>query len=123
MDIRFSALLVDDEMELVAALAERLAYRGVRADVATSGSEALEKMEQAAYDVVLLDLKLPGMSGVEVLRKIRQAYPQVPVILITGHGAPIDVPDLDTGEAFDYLPKPVDLEILVATMQKAVDRT
>ena len=118
-----TALLIDDEEELVSALAERLGYRGIQADVATTGTEALEQMKQKRYDVVILDLKLPGISGVTVLHEISKTYPDIPVILITGHGAPVDLPEFKSSDAFDYLPKPIDLDTLIRTMHRAMGRT
>ena len=118
-----TVLLIDDEEELVSALAERLGYRGIQADVATTGPSALEQMKLKRYDIVILDLKLPGVSGVTVLREIGTSYPDIPVILITGHGAPVDLPEFKSGEAFDYLPKPIELDILIQTMQRALGRT
>jgi DNA-binding NtrC family response regulator len=117
---RLRALLVDDEKDLVSALAERLGFRGIEAEFAVSGTEALEKMSRSPFDVVLLDLKLPGMSGIEVLRELRRSYPDVPVLLITGHGAPVDLPDFKPEEAFDYLAKPVDIDVLMTKMREAV---
>lgn len=117
---RIRALLIDDEEDLVSALAERLGFRGIEAEFAVSGAEALEKMSQAQFDVVLLDLKLPGMSGIEVLRELRRSYPDVPVLLITGHGAPIDLPEFKSEEHFDYLAKPVDINVLMTKMREAI---
>lgn len=118
---RFRTLLIDDEEELVSALVERLGYRDVDADYVLGGEEAIQKMRQSVYDVVVLDLKLPGMSGAEVLKKIKSDHPTVPVIMITGHGA-LDLDDEETHTmAFDCLPKPINLDVLIAKMQEAID--
>ncbi len=116
----FRALLVDDEKELVTALVERLGYRGIEAEYALDGVEALAKMREGGFQVVVLDLKLPGMGGMEVLHRLRRDYPQVPVLLITGHGAPTDEVEPSPEGAFDYLVKPVDLDNLIAKMREAV---
>jgi len=119
----FRALLVDDEEELVTALVERLGYRGVSADYALSGGEALVKIRERDYDVVVLDLKMPGMSGTEVLEAIRIERPDLPVLMITGHGSPDEEENdqLPPG-AYDYLPKPIRLEELLKKMQEAAGK-
>jgi DNA-binding response OmpR family regulator len=114
-------LLIDDEKDLVMALAERLGFRGVSADFALQGEEALEMLRTSTYDLVLLDVILPGMPGVEVLREIRREHPGVPVIMISGHGAPVDLPEHKAGGAYDCLGKPIDIDVLVARMQEAID--
>ena len=113
-------LLIDDEEELVTTLVERLGYRGVKAEYALDGYSALMKMRDGDYNVVLLDLKLPGMGGREVLRRLRKEYPHVPVLLITGHGGADG--DIENGleGAYDYLVKPAQLDDLIAKMREAV---
>jgi len=114
------ALLIDDEEELVSTLVERLGYRGITAAFALDGYEALHKLREDKFDVVVLDLKMPGMDGVEILRRINSTYPDLPVLLITGHGSLAnEMEDMPEG-AHDYLMKPVDLETLIAKMQEAV---
>lgn len=112
-------LLVDDEEELVTTLVERLGFRGIQADYALDGYQALEKMKSGNYHVVVLDLKLPGMEGTDVLRRISHDYPGVPVLLITGHGSPIDGPSIQIEGAFDYLVKPVKLDVMVDRIREA----
>lgn len=118
---RFRALLIDDEEELVSALVERLGYRGVEADYALGGPEALEKMRRDIFDVVVLDLKLPGMSGGDVLKSIKRDHPSVPVIMITGHGSLDLLPEGKPEQAFDCLAKPINLEALISKMKEAID--
>lgn len=113
------ALLIDDEEELVATMAERLAYRGVMARFATTGLEGLEILRQGEYDVVVLDLKLPGMSGLEVLRTINREHPELPVLLITGHGSVMEADEPMPAGAADWLAKPIDLDALVEKMRTA----
>lgn len=113
-------LLVDDEEELVSTLVERLGYRGITAEYALDGYEALTKMHTGNYQVVVLDLKLPGMEGTEVLRRISSEHPGIPVLLITGHGSAIDRSEPPPEGAFDYLVKPVKLDMLVERIRDAV---
>jgi DNA-binding response OmpR family regulator len=115
-------LLIDDEVELVTALVERLGYRGITAEYALDGYEAMAKMRGQVYDAVVLDLKLPGMEGTEVLRQIGHQYPDTPVLLITGHGSPIDPVDPKPEGAYDYLMKPIKIDLLVQRIREAVSQ-
>ena len=115
-------LIVDDEDELVSALEERLNLRGFDAKGLTTGAEALAYLENTPCDVVLLDVKMPGIGGLEVVRRIKEQRPKLEVILLSGHGAAQDVKrGMDLG-AFDYLMKPVDIDVLVRTLLAATDR-
>jgi DNA-binding NtrC family response regulator len=116
----FRALFIDDEEELVSTIIERLGYRGIEAAYVLTGQDGLKKMQEETYDVVVLDLKLPGMSGLEVLRTISKNHPGVPVLLITGHGSVANQEMEKPPEAFDYLAKPIDLENLIQKMKEAI---
>lgn len=118
---KFHALLVDDEKELVLTLIERLAYRGINAEYATSGDQAIEKFKESSYDIVVIDLKLPGMSGEELLRYVKKSYPDLPVLMITGHGSGHDGTFSKPEGVYDLLPKPIDLSELIKMMRKAID--
>ena len=83
----FRVLLVDDEEELVATIQERLEMRGMVAEAVTTGHEALERIQQAPFDVVVVDLKMPGLDGTEIVDVIRARRPEIRVLLITGHGS------------------------------------
>ncbi len=105
-------LIVDDEEELVSALEERLNLRGFQARGVTTGAEALTHLEETPCDVVLLDVKMPGLGGLEVIKKIKNHYPNLEVILLTGHGSAQDAErGMELG-AYDYLMKPVKIEVL-----------
>lgn len=112
-------LLVDDEEELVSTLVERLGFRGIQADYALDGYQALDKMKSGHYQVVVLDLKLPGMAGTDVLQRITHDYPGIPVLLITGHGSPVDGQPSQLEGAYDYLVKPVKLDVMVDRIREA----
>ncbi len=115
-------LIVDDEEELVSALEERLNLRGFDAKGVTTGREALAYLEDAQCDAVLLDVKMPGIGGLEIIKRIKAERPKLEVILLSGHGAAQDVKiGMDLG-AFDYLMKPVDIDVLVRTLLSAADR-
>jgi len=115
-------LLVDDEEEFVKALAERLKMRELRSDTVLDGEEALSYVEDQEPDVMVLDLKMPGIDGMEVLRQVRKAYPKIQVIILTGHGTEKDEEEAKRLGAFDYLEKPVDLDVLVKKMKAAYRR-
>jgi DNA-binding NtrC family response regulator len=112
-------LIVDDEAELVSALTERLALRGFRTEGVTTGREALEFLESKPCDVVLLDVKMPGLGGLEVIRRIKNKHPALEVILLTGHGSEKSVEEGMSLGAFDYLMKPVKIDNLVRIISAA----
>lgn len=114
-------LFVDDEEELVSAVVERFELRGIDGVGATSGDEALYHLREGSFDVVILDIKMPGIGGLEVLRTINRRHPEVKVILMTGHGS---AKDNEIGRrlgAIAYLEKPVDLEDLLMTVDQAMN--
>ena len=116
---KIKILLVDDEREFVETLSERIRMRDHDSEVALDGEQALKKMDDDLPDVVVLDLKMPGMDGMEVLRRIRNAYPKVQVIMLTGHGSEKDEEEARKLGAFEYLQKPVEIETLMKKVKKA----
>jgi DNA-binding response OmpR family regulator len=116
---KIKILLVDDEVELLQALSERLQLRGFEVVVAHSGEEALDILEGAAPDLMVLDLKMPGIDGMDVLRSTRQICPRVQVIMLTGHGSEKDREKALRLGVFDYLQKPVDIVELVSALNRA----
>jgi DNA-binding NtrC family response regulator len=118
----FKVLMVDDEEDFVKTLAERMQMRDLSPDVALNGEQALEQVQRDVPDVMVLDLKMPGIDGMEVLRRVRKAYPQVQVIILTGHGSEKDEAEARRLGAFAYLQKPVDMEKLVKTLRDAYKR-
>jgi DNA-binding NtrC family response regulator len=117
---KMRVLLVDDEIEFVSTLAERLNLRGFNADTATSGEEALQKIAASPPQVVLLDILMPGMSGLEVLKRIKRDHPEVKVILLTGRGSWDGITGVREG-AYDCLMKPIQIEELMQIMAGAVE--
>lgn len=112
-------LLVDDERELVETLSERLLMRDIDTTVVYDGREALDLVEKDEPEVMVLDLKMPGINGFEVLRRIKKDHPHVEVIVLTGHGSREDEETCLKLGAFAYLKKPVDIEMLAKTMREA----
>lgn len=116
----FSVLLVDDEEEFLRTIIKRLTRRGINAVGANRGEQALEIMADSPRDVVVLDVKMPGMDGLEVLRHIKTQWPTTEVIMLTGHASvEAAVEGMDRG-AFDYLMKPADFEDLLYKLEDAV---
>jgi len=116
-------LIVDDEDELVSALVERLNLRGFEAKGVTTGVEALAHLADAPCDVVLLDVKMPGLGGMEIIQRIKEDQPDLEVILLTGHSSAQDAERGKTLGAFDYLMKPVKIDDLVRILLAAGGRT
>ncbi|MCF8041373.1 MAG: response regulator [Desulfarculaceae bacterium] len=118
----FKVLVVDDERDFLESLVRRLQRRSVDAAGVTSGEAALEHLEREKADVVVLDVKMPGMNGIEALRQIKQCHPEVEVILLTGHASVESGVEGLALEAFDYLIKPVKLDELIERIMEAFDR-
>ncbi len=118
---KLKVLLVDDEVEFVTTLAERLQLRDIVSLVAANGDQALHIAETEKPPVVVLDLMMPGIGGLEVLKVIRRRHPDIQVILLTGRGSTKDgIKGMRLG-AFDYLMKPVKIEDLIKRMNDALN--
>ncbi len=112
-------LLVDDEEAFVNTLANRLKMRDLKVETVYDGEQALSAVEDKEPDVMILDLKMPGLHGMEVLRKIRKAYPNIQVIVLTGHGTEKDEEEAKRLGGFDFLKKPTDIETLLGKIKVA----
>ncbi|HSL38837.1 MAG TPA: response regulator [Desulforhopalus sp.] len=115
-------LLVDDEADFVEMLSLRLKESGETVLTAHSGSQCLEILEKSEIDVIILDVKMPGMDGIETLQEIKKRHPLIEVIMLTGHGT-IDtaVQGMKLG-AFDFLMKPADFDVFTAKVNQARQR-
>ena len=114
-----NVLLVDDESEFRETLVKRLRKRKLNAIGVRSGEVALEKLTEIAVDVVVLDVKMPGMDGIETLRQIKDKHPLVEVIMLTGHAnMEVAIQGMELG-AFDYLMKPMEIDELLYKVQDA----
>ena len=115
-------LLVDDEEQFVETLSERLTMRDYDVTTSLTGEDAIEKIKNYNFDVVILDVRLPGIEGAEVLREIKNLKPLAEVIMLTGHGTvEMAIEGMKLG-AFDFLMKPCETEDLTAKIDKAHDR-
>ena len=119
---QIKVLLVDDEEGYVKVLAKRMTKRQVEVSIALSGSEAIQTLRKKEFDVAVVDLKMEDMDGIEVLKIFKKMDPQLPVVMLTGHGSEQAARDGLALGAFDYLTKPCDLEDLLATISKAAER-
>jgi len=115
-------LLVDDEREFVQTLSERLSMREVGSHVVYDGESALDIMAEDEPEVMVLDLKMPGIDGIEVLKRAKAARPDVEIVILAGHGSEADRELCMKLGAFAYLQKPVDIELLSETLKKANEK-
>ncbi len=113
-------LLVDDEKEMVTALAERLFLRGIEADWALCGTDAIARVMDNKYDVVVLDMKMPGMNGLETMEEIKKIWREAKIIFLTGHGAASDCEAGKNAGACFYLMKPIDINVLIDSIKEAI---
>jgi DNA-binding NtrC family response regulator len=115
----FNVLFVDDEVEFLETLLKRMKKRDLEASGVKSGEQALEFLAQNRVDVVVLDVKMPGMDGIQALKEIKKLHPLIEVVMLTGHASvEVAIQGMELG-AFDYLMKPVDIDDLLYKVQDA----
>jgi len=117
-----TVLLVDDEVDFVEVLAERLEARGLAVDTAENGEVALEKAEKRPFDAILLDMAMPGMDGIQTLKGLLRINPDLQVILLTGRATLGQAVEAMKLGALDLLEKPVEIETLVAKIEEAATK-
>ena len=116
---RMRLLLVDDEESYVNVLSKRMTKRNFEVSSAFSGAQALRILRKQDFDAVVLDLKMEDMDGIEVLKILKTMAPELPVIMLTGHGSETAAREGITFGAFDYLTKPCDLDELIEKIRAA----
>lgn len=116
-------LIIDDERSIRKTLTEILSFEGYKADEAADGAEGLKLFRDKSYDAVLCDIKMPKMDGLEFLEKAKEFNPDIPIIMVSGHGNIDTAVDAVKKGAFDYISKPPDLNRLLITIRNAMDRT
>lgn len=112
-------LLVDDEAGYVEVLTKRMAKRSIEVTAALSGVGAIQTLRQRSFDVAVLDLKMEDMDGIEILKIFKIMDPQMPVIMLTGHGSETAAREGLAFGAYDYLTKPCELSELIAKIREA----
>jgi DNA-binding NtrC family response regulator len=118
----YTVLIVDDEEEFREMTSKRLAKRDLACETAPDGDTALEMIAKKIYDVVLLDVKMPGRDGIETLREIKKMAPMTEVVMLTGHASvESGINGIKYG-AFDYLMKPMELDLLFEKLNAAYER-
>ncbi|MBU2623365.1 MAG: response regulator [Proteobacteria bacterium] len=114
-----NVLLVDDEKELVSTLAERLSLRDIEADWVTTGEAAIKSVESKTYDIAVLDVKMPKISGIELKKKLEGINPVLKYIFMTGHGSEEDFMTASNESGAEYyLVKPVNIDDLIRKMKE-----
>jgi two-component system OmpR family response regulator len=119
---QYKVLVVDDEEDFLETIVNRFNKRGITAKGANSGKTALDLLQKESFDIVILDVKMPEMDGIQVLKKIKLNWPDVEVIMLTGHASvELGIEGMEYG-AYDYVMKPTKLDILISKMNKAYER-
>jgi DNA-binding NtrC family response regulator len=118
-EIKADVLLVDDEEQFLKILSQRLEGRGIKVDTSTSGEDALQKVEGKAFDAIVLDLAMPGMSGIDTLKRIRKENPDLQIIMLTGHGSVEKGVEAIKAGAVDFLEKPADMNKIMEKIAEA----
>jgi DNA-binding NtrC family response regulator len=119
MEKAIKLLIVDDETRFLNAIAQRLAKRGFDVRTANNGEEAIQIARSEKFDVAILDLRMPGMDGSEVLKVLKAEHEYLEAIILTGHGSLESAVELTKVGAFSYLPKPYELEKLIEVLKEA----
>ena len=120
---KIKVLLIDDEIEFVETLAERLELRGYISKIAGDGESGISRLANESFDVAILDLMMPGLSGLDTLRQIKEIDATLPVIMLTGHGSTKDGMEGMRMGAFDFLMKPLDINDLMEKIKLALSKS
>jgi DNA-binding NtrC family response regulator len=113
-------LLVDDEMDFLESASKALSRRGFAVETAADGETALEILDERSFDIAVIDIKMPGIDGIELFHKIKHRMPNLPVVILTGHGTVQQAFETSKDGVFDYVGKPCDIEKLAAICREAV---
>ena len=113
-------IIVDDEQKFIKMLAKRLVMRGIETDVVDSGEEAIKKIAQIDYDVAVLDIKMPGISGLELKKELAAIAPSLKFLFVTGHGT-VGKSEKSSVRKDIYLSKPLNIDILIKKMNEVTN--
>jgi DNA-binding NtrC family response regulator len=115
-------LLVDDEEKFLDVLSQRLGTRGIDAETSTSGEEALVKIKNRNFDAIVLDVMMPGIGGIETLKRIRAENPELQIIMLTGQGSVDKAVEAMKEGAIDFMEKPADINTLLNKISEAKEK-
>ena len=118
-ELTSNVLLVDDEEQFLDTLSQRLELRGIKVDTVTGGEEAMEKISTKKFDAIVLDLVMPGIDGIETLKRLKEENPDIQIIMLTGKATVKKGIEAMKLGAEDFLEKPVDLKVLMEKIKKA----
>lgn len=118
-EIKANVLLVDDEEQFVKVFSQRLEGRGLKVDTSTTGEEAIRRVKSKEFDAIILDLVMPGMSGLETLKRIRSENPDVQIIILSGHGSIEKSVEAVKAGAMDFVEKPADVNKILEKISEA----
>ena len=118
-DIKANVLVVDDEEQFLKVFSQRLEGHGLKVDTSTTGEDALKKVKSKDFDAIVLDMVMPGMSGMEALKRIRSENPDVQIIILTGHGTVEKGVEAIKAGAVDFIEKPADLNKIMGKIAEA----
>ncbi|MEJ5228350.1 response regulator [Thermodesulfovibrio sp.] len=121
-ELKANVLLVDDEEQFLKVVSQRLGMRGLKLETATSGDEAIKKVDQRSFDAIILDLVMPGKSGIDVLKEIKKKHPDLQIIILTGHGSVEAGVEAIKEGAIDFMQKPVDFDKLLEKIAEAKNK-
>ncbi len=120
--IKAKVLLVDDEDDFIDSLSKRLAVRGLRVSATTGGQDAVDLLDREKFDIIVLDLAMPGMDGLETLQQIKGKDPDAEIVMLSGHGNVKSTTEAMKHGATDFLEKPVDLPELLEKIAEAREK-
>lgn len=118
-EIKADILLVDDEEQFLKVLSQRLEGRGMKVETSESGEDAIKKVREKEFDAIILDLAMPGINGIETLKRIRSENPEMQIIMLTGHGSVEKGVEAIKAGAVDFLEKPADLNKIMEKISEA----
>jgi DNA-binding NtrC family response regulator len=118
-EIKANVLVVDDEEQFLKVFSQRLEGRGLKVDTSPSGEDAVQKVKGKDFDAIVLDLVMPGMGGIEALKRIRAENPEVQIIILTGHGTIEKTVEAVKEGAIDFMEKPADLNKIMEKISDA----
>ncbi len=121
-EIKADVLLVDDEEQFLKVLSQRMEGRGLKVDTSTSGEDAINRVKGKDFDAIVLDLAMPGMNGIETLKRIRSENPDVQIIMLTGHGNLEKGVEAIKAGAVDFLEKPADMNKIMEKIAEAKNK-